>query len=134
MSEENNAAPPPPEAPAAPAAGEVSQDQRQFAMFTHLSALCGIIIPFGNLIGPLIMWQIKKNEMPFVDDQGKEAVNFQITITIAMLICFVLIFVFIGILLMPIVGLFALIFTIIAGIKANEGTAYRYPATIRLIK
>lgn len=138
MSEENNSAPPPqsppPEAPAAPAAGEISQDQRQFAMFTHLSALCGIIIPFGNLIGPLIMWQIKKNEMPFVDDQGKEAVNFQITVTIAMLICFVLMFVVIGLLLLPLVGLAALIFTIIAGIKANEGTAYRYPATIRLIK
>ncbi|MCB1561833.1 MAG: DUF4870 domain-containing protein [Xanthomonadales bacterium] len=134
MSEENNAAPPPPEAPAAPAAGEISQDQRQFAMFTHLSALCGIIIPFGNLIGPLIMWQIKKNEMPFVDDQGKEAVNFQITVTIAMLICFVLMFVVIGLLLLPLVGLAALIFTIIAGIKANEGTAYRYPMTIRLIK
>ena len=134
MSEENNAAPPPPEAPAAPAAGEISQDQRQFAMFTHLSALCGIIIPFGNLIGPLVMWQIKKNEMPFVDDQGKEAVNFQITVTIAMIICFILMFVLIGMLLMPLVGLAALIFTIIAGIKANEGTAYRYPMTIRLIK
>ena len=137
MSEESNVPPPaapPPEAPPAAAAGDISQDQRQFAMFTHLSALVGIIIPFGNIIGPLVMWQIKKNEMPFVDDQGKEAVNFQITVTIAMLICFVLIFVVIGVLLMPLVGLAALIFTIIAGIKANEGVTYRYPATIRLIK
>ncbi|HPF73745.1 MAG: DUF4870 domain-containing protein [Rhodanobacteraceae bacterium] len=136
MSEENNAAPPPPKAPPAPAAGEISQDQRQYAMFTHLSALAGVLIPIpcANILGPLIMWQIKKNDMPFVDDQGKEAVNFQITVAIAVLVCVVLMFVLIGMLLLPIVGIAALVFTIIAGVKANNGEAYRYPMTIRLIK
>ena len=80
------------------------------------------------------MWQIKKNDMPFVDDQGKEAVNFQITVAIAVLVCVVLMFVLIGMLLLPIVGIAALVFTIIAGVKANNGEAYRYPMTIRLIK
>ena len=121
--------PPPP-----PGMDGPSSEARQWGMFAHLSALIGIIIPFGNLLGPLIIWQMKKAEMPFVDDQGKEALNFQIAVTIAMLICFVLMFVWIGMLLLPVVGIAALVFTIIGGIKANEGQAYRYPFTLRLIK
>jgi uncharacterized protein len=79
----------------------VSSDERQWAMFAHLAALAGFVIPFGNLIGPLIVWQIKKNEMPFVDDQGKEALNFQITVCLAVLVC-ILLMVVIGALLLPI--------------------------------
>ena len=135
MSEFENQSAVPPSAPPPPiAAGLPSSEERQWAMFTHLSALIGIIIPFGNVIAPLVMWQVKKNEMPFVDDQGKEAVNFQITILIAALVCFVLMLILIGFVLIFVLGLYALVFTIIAGIKANEGVAYRYPATIRLIK
>jgi len=119
--------------PSPPAGGSPGAEERQWGMFAHLSALIGIVIPFGNIIAPLVIWQIKKDTMPFVADQGKEAVNFQITILIAVIICFILTFVLIGILLLPLVGLYWLIFTIIAGIKANEGVAYRYPATIRLI-
>ncbi|HET6603527.1 MAG TPA: DUF4870 domain-containing protein [Xanthomonadaceae bacterium] len=104
------------------------------AMFAHLSALVGIIIPFGNVLGPLLIWLLKKETMPFVDDQGKEALNFQITVTIALLVCIVLMFVLIGLLLLPLVGLAALILTVIAAVKANEGTAYRYPFTLRLVK
>jgi uncharacterized Tic20 family protein len=103
-------------------------------MFCHLSALAGFIIPFGNIIGPLILWQMKKAESAFIDDQGKEALNFQITIGIAALICFALLLVIIGAFLLPVVGLVALIFTIIGAIKANEGVTYRYPFAIRLVK
>jgi uncharacterized protein len=88
----------------------------------------------GSILGPLIIWQIKKAEMPFVDDQGKEALNFQITVFLAVILCIVLMVVFIGILLLPIVGIAALIFTIIGGLKANAGETYRYPFAIRLIK
>lgn len=130
MSDIENIPPPPPEAPSE----GLSAESRQWGLFAHLSALVGLIIPFGNLLGPLIVWQIKKAEMPFVDDQGKEALNFQITVTIAMLVCFVLMFIVIGILLMPLVGIAALVFTIIGAIKANEGVTYRYPFTLRLIK
>ena len=124
---------PPPIEPAV--SGDLpSNEARQWALFTHLSALAGFIVPFGNLLGPLIFWQIKKNEWPFADDQGKEALNFQITVTIAMLVSFVLVFVLIGFLLMLVVGIGALVFTILAAIKANEGVYYRYPWTLRLIK
>ena len=120
----------PPPAPV----GVPSTEEKQWAMFAHLSALIGFIIPLGSIIGPLVIWQMKKAEMPFVDDQGKEALNFQITALIAIVVCFVLMFVLIGMLLLPIVALAVLILTIIAGIKANNGEAYRYPMTLRLIK
>ena len=120
---------PPPAPSEAPA-----PESRQWGLFAHLSALAGLIIPFGNILGPLIIWQIKKAEMPFVDDQGKEALNFNITVALAFLVSIVLSFVLIGLLLMPLVGLAWLVFAIIAAIKANEGQYYRYPFTLRLVK
>ena len=103
-------------------------------MFAHLSALSGVVIPFGNIIGPLVVWQIKKDTLPFAADQGKEALNFNITVLIAVAIAFVLTFVLIGLLLLPLIGIAWLVLTILAGIKANEGVAYRYPFALRLIK
>ncbi len=111
-----------------------SKDARQWAMFCHFAAFLGMVFPFGNLLGPLIVWQLKKETDPFVDDQGKEALNFQITVALAMLVCFLLMFVVIGVFLIWIVGVAALVLTIIAGIKANEGKAYRYPFCWRLVK
>ena len=115
-------------------AGDVPQEERTFGMLCHISALAGYIIPFGNILGPLVMWLIKKEQMPFVDEQGKEALNFQITVFIAVLICIPLIFVLIGLLLLPVVGIGALVLMIIAAVKANAGEHYRYPVSIRFIK
>ncbi len=115
-------------------AGTPSKDERLWGMLAHLSALVGYIIPFGNLIGPLVVWQMKKDEMPFVAEQGKESLNFQITVMIAIIICIPLMFVCIGIPMAMAVGVADLVFIIIAAIKANEGIAYRYPWTIRLVK
>jgi uncharacterized Tic20 family protein len=120
--------------PPPPSSASPSAEEKQWALFAHLSALIGFIIPFGSIIGPLIIWQIKKNEMPFVDDQGKEALNFQITMAIAVIVCIVLMVVLIGFLLIWIVGLLDLIFIIIAALAANNGQAYRYPITLRLVK
>ncbi len=106
-----------------------------WGMFCHLSVLTGYIgIPLANILGPLIIWLIKKDEMPFVDDQGKEALNFNITVFIAILICIPLIFVIIGIFLMIAIGIAHLVLTVVAAIKANSGEYYRYPLTIRMIK
>jgi len=113
--------------------GAPDNDERQWGLFAHLSALAGFVIPFGNLIGPLIIWQLKKDEMPFVDDQGKEALNFQITVTLALFVSVLLMVVVIGFLLLPIIGIGALILTVIAAIKANNGERYRYPFAIRLV-
>jgi uncharacterized Tic20 family protein len=124
----------PPSDVTAPLPATPGNEEKQWAFFAHLSALVGFVIPFGSLLGPLIIWQMKKNEMPFVDDQGKEALNFQITMAIAFIVCCVLMLILIGFLLAVIVGLIDIIFTIIAAIAANNGQAYRYPFNLRLIK
>ncbi|MAC98350.1 MULTISPECIES: DUF4870 domain-containing protein [Pseudomonas] len=117
-----------------PPPGKPSSEARQWALIAHVSALLGCVLPFGNLIGPLIVWQLKKDMDPFVDDQGKEALNFQITVTLMLVVCVLLMLVLIGILLAWVVGIAALVLVIIAAIKSNEGTAYRYPFCWRLIK
>jgi len=118
-----------------PQVSQVSKDEQNWAMICHLSALAGFLIPFGNILGPLIVWLIKRGEMPLVESNGKEAINFQITVSIAMLICIPLMFVLIGIPLMFAVGLGALILTIMAAVKVSNGEfEYKYPMTIRLLK
>ena len=123
--------PPPPSEP--PMAGAPSAEERQWAMFAHLSALVGVIIPLGSIIGPLVIWLIKKDTMPFVNDQGKEALNFNITVAIAAIVGWILCFILIGFLVLAVLAIGWLVFVIIATIKANEGTTYRYPFTLRLI-
>ena len=131
----------PPVSPPPPPGSPESQ-ARMWNMLCHLSALSVFIgIPFGNIIGPLIIWQIKKNEFPSVDVHGKAALNFQITVTIAAVVsgaaAFVLSFFCVGYLLIPIVlliGLAGLVFAIIAGIKANNGEEFKYPFSLELIK
>lgn len=126
--------------------GTPSEQERQWAMFAHLSILIGGILTsgwagsIGCFIGPLVIWQMKKDEMPFVTDQAKEALNFSITIAAIMLILTILgvVTLFIGFIvilpLMVLIGLASLVFIIMASIKAKDGVAYRYPLTVRLIK
>ncbi|UVE17708.1 DUF4870 domain-containing protein [Pseudomonas sp. LS44] len=111
-----------------------SQPARQWAMLCHFAAFLGLLVPFGNLFGPLILWQIKKDADPFIDAQGKEALNFQITVSIAALVCILLMLVVIGFVLLGVLGVGALVLTIIGGVKANEGQDYRYPFCWRLLK
>jgi len=106
-----------------------------WAMICHLTGLAAIVIPIvGNIVAPLIIWQIKKDDYPFVDEQGKEAVNFQISMSIYALICIPLFFICIGPFLLAAVGIVDLVFLLIAAVKANGGQHYRYPLTIRFIK
>ena len=118
-----------------PAPSQVdTRDQNMWAMLCHLSALAGFIIPLGNVIGPLVIWMIKKDVYPLVDDQGKEALNFQISMTIYYVVASILILILIGIVLLIGLALFSLVVTIIAMIKASDGVAYRYPLSIRFVK
>ncbi|MCK4340889.1 MAG: DUF4870 domain-containing protein [Phycisphaerae bacterium] len=104
-----------------------NKEQRAWGMACHLLALVGFL-------GPLIMWLIKKDEHPFVDDQGKEALNFQISVLIYAVGCGFLVIVLIGLLLLPALGIFNLVMIIIATVRANDGEYYRYPLCIRFIK
>lgn len=110
------------------------KDERLWAMIVHLSALIGFLIPLGNVLGPLIVWLIKREDGPFLDSHGKEALNFGISITIYATISTLLIIVFVGILLLGALFVFWLICLITAAVKANEGREYRYPLTFRFIK
>jgi len=126
---------PPVDAPTpTPTTPPANRDQNTWAMLCHLSALVGFVIPLGNILGPLVIWLIKKDEYPLVADQGKEALNFQISMTLYYIISAILIIILIGIVLLIGLAIFSLIVTIIAMVKANEGVAYRYPMCIRFIK
>ncbi len=103
-------------------------DERTQAMLAHLSI---ILLWF---IGPLIFWLIGKDKSAFIDDQGKEALNFGITATIAAIASAILMVVLIGFLLLPVVGIGVLVLAIMAGLAANKGETYRYPINWRLIK
>lgn len=109
------------------------KQERTWGMFCHLSALAAFIFPFGNIFGPLIVWLVKKDESPFVDDQGKESLNFQISFTIYCIFAAILGVILIGFILLIALGIAFLILVIIASVKANEGEEFRYPFTIRLI-
>lgn len=129
------AAPPPP--PPNP-----ESQARTWNMLCHLSALSGFVgVPLGNILGPLLVWQIKKNEIPSVEIHGKAALNFQITILIGVLasvvVGFILSFICIGFLFFFVamaIGLCGLIFAIIAAIKASNGEDYKYPYSFELVK
>ena len=109
---------------------------RQWAMFCHLGGLSFLFfaIPFGNIIVPLIIWLLKRDDFQYVSDQGKEALNFQISVTLYLIVsCILMIFAF-GIILIPIIMILDIVFVVKAAIAANKGHYFRYPCTLRLIK
>jgi uncharacterized Tic20 family protein len=111
-----------------PVATTPSTDDRNIAMLAHL---LGIVSGF---VGALIIWLIKKDQSAYVDDQAKEALNFQITMLIAFVGAWILMFVLIGMLLMPLLLVANLVFCILAAVAASNGKSYRYPVAIRLLK
>ncbi len=140
-------APPPPPAtpppagsaasapPPTTAAGALDNDTKMWGMFCHLAALSGLVgIGIGHLVGPLVIWLIKRNDHPFMDAQGKAALNFQISMTIYGAVAGLLCFVLIGFVLLPAVVVMDLICTILASVKASEGGSYQYPLAIKFLQ
>ena len=123
----------------------VERSNRTWDVLCHLSALSLLVgVPFGNIVGPLVVWLIKRGDSPSTDAHGKEALNFQISVTLYLIIFGAvtasLMLVLVGFLLLPllivavvVVPIVDLIFVIIAAIKAGNGELYRYPFTIRMI-
>jgi len=104
-------------------------------MLAHLSAFVGLVIPFfGGLLAPWITWLAWRDRSPFVGEQAREALNFNISVAIGWLVCGALTFVFIGILLGILLFFSWLTLTILAAIRASEGVHYRYPLSLRLVK
>ena len=118
------------ESPTPPPALPVSatQDEKTLGIVMHVLCLVGFPI-----LGPLVIWLIKKDSSRYLDQQGRELLNFQISYFIYALISFVLCFIFIGIPLLVIIGVASIVLTIIGIVKAAEGGVYRFPLTIRLL-
>lgn len=131
------------------------QNVRTWSMLCHLSALLGLFWWPGIVIGPLLVWQIKKNELPEIDPHGKEALNFQLTFVILYFIAKIVLGIIAGIAfgiglfwgspfavlsgggllsLLAIINLVAIILAVVAGIKANNGEPYKYPFSIKFVK
>lgn len=112
----------------------LSESERNWAMLCHLSSFSGLIIPFGGIIGPLICWSSRRYESTFVDANGKNSINFQLSMLLYFLVCVPLIFIFIGIFFMIALLILRFICVIIASIKASRGEDYHYPLSIPFIQ
>jgi uncharacterized protein len=112
----------------------MTSDARNWAMLCHLSALGGLLVPgIAMFVGPLIIWLVKRNEHPFIDEHGKESLNFQISMLIYFVLLSPTICILIGFVLLPALLLSNVVFVVIASMKASNGEAYRYPLTIRMV-
>lgn len=110
------------------------QQTRQWAMILHLSQLANCIIPLSGVVAPIVIWQVKKAEMPELDEHGKIVVNWLISALIYSIVCLVLALFVIGIFGYLALGVLAVVFPIIGGIKASSGEVWKYPLTITFIK
>jgi len=133
----------PPAAPGEPAgalappvvpAQLAEKDARMWAMLCHLGGLTGYVVPFGQIIAPLVIWLIQKDKSSFVDAHGKQALNFQISWTIYALASGILVFVCVGFALLMALAVAELVLVILAALAANDGKPYKYPLTIQFLK
>jgi len=107
---------------------------QNWAVLCHLSALAMFVFPLGNVVGPLVIWLLKKEELPVVEREGKEALNFQITVSLLAAVAGILSFILIGIPLLVLIGIGNLVYIVLASLAANKGLSYTYPFNLRLIK
>ena len=113
---------------------EQEKQARTWGMLCHLSALVALLgIPFGNILGPLVVWLVKRNDDIFIDEQGKESLNFQISMTIYFALAGVLALILVGIVIMVGLIIANVILVVLASIKTSNGESYRYPLTIKFI-
>ena len=114
--------------------GAATKDERNMAMLAHLSAFAGLIVPIlGHIGGPLIVWAVQREKSAFVAEQSREALNFNITVVLAGIVCGVLIFVGIGILLSVLLAIGWFVGTILGAVRAAEGQHFRHRFALRLV-
>jgi uncharacterized protein len=117
----------------APPGGAVTGDERTWAMLAHLSALLGMIVPFGNVIAPFLIWRARRDQSAFVGEHAKEALNFNLSVLLGVVVCYVLTWLQVGLLLLAVLVLVWFALTLRAAIRASEGFAYRYPLALRFV-
>ena len=112
----------------------LSETERNWAMFCHLSALSGFFFPFGGIIGPLVCWLSRKDESTWVNENGKASMNFQLSMLLYIVLAIPLIFIIIGIPIIMIIGTLKIVCIIIASVKASKGEEFKYPLAIPFIQ
>lgn len=112
----------------------MTRDEKNMGVLVHLASFSGYLVPLGSILGPLIVWLMKRDEFPFVESCGRNCLNFKISMIIYFIISGILMLVGIGFIVFGLLAIFDIIVTIIAAIKASEGESYRYPLTINFIK
>jgi len=112
-----------------------TENERTWGMLAHLSALAGVVVwLLGCVLGPLAVYLSRRDQSEFVAEHAREALNFNITVTLAAIVCIALMVVFIGFILGTALFIGWLVLTLIAAIRASEGERYRYPLSLRLVK
>ena len=114
--------------------GAVDEEIRNTAAVAHLSTFAGLVVPFGSVIGPLAVWLTRRDRGPFIDQAGREALNFGISIAIYGSVLVVAAFMLVGIPLLMVGVVAWVVLASLAAVKASQGQAYRYPLTLRLIR
>lgn len=120
------------QAAAGPPITQQEKDARQWAMFLHLSLLAGFVVPVAGWVAPIVIWQIKKDELPGIDAHGRIVVNWMISAAIYTFVSILLIFLLIGIPLLTALGIITIVFPVIGGIKANNGEVWPYPLSLKI--
>lgn len=114
-------------------AASPSKPDRNWAVLCHLSTLLILVVPGAGILAPLLLWLARRERSGFVDDEGREALNFAITLVLAAIACVPFMFILIGFVLLGVVYVYCFVFAIIAATHASRGEPYRYPLTLRLI-
>ncbi|WP_394204274.1 DUF4870 domain-containing protein [Shewanella waksmanii] len=112
----------------------LSKDDKNMGVAVHLASFSGYLIPFGSILGPLIVWLMKRDEIAFVDTCGRNCINFKLSVVVYAFIAAILMFVGIGFILLGVLAIADIVLTIIAAMKASEGESYQYPLTIKFLK
>lgn len=112
---------------------EVSSDERTWGILVHAAAFAGLLVPFGNILGPLVLWAIKRDDSEFVDANGKQAVNFQITWTVLVIVAALTVVIGIGVVILPLVAIVWLVLVVLAIVRTSENQVYEYPLTLEVL-
>jgi uncharacterized Tic20 family protein len=112
----------------------LSESERNWAMFCHLSAFAGFLFPFGSIIGPMICWMSRRDESTWINENGKASLNFQLSMLLYTVLAVPLCFIIIGIPIVIVIGTLKIVCIIIASIRASKGEEFRYPLAIPFIQ
>lgn len=113
--------------------GSVTKSEKDFGLLVYASSLLGYVVPLGSILGPLILWLMKREESAFVDQCGRSCLNFKLSLLIYVIISGILFLVGIGFIFLIVLGILDFVCTILGMIKASEGQVYRYPLTIKFL-